>query len=344
MAKVYFKPVENDCSVQDKSNAAKIVFSRILEEESIVLEEEVPIKVHFGEKGNTTFLSSDHYAGLRNVLKEKGIQSCYIETNVLYAGSRSKAEDHIKTAEEHGFSELPIVIADGNTGEDSYIVEINGKHFKKCHLGKGFENRKQLLVASHFKGHRMAGFGGAMKQLGMGFASSAGKMFQHANAKPLIIPFKCNKCGACIAYCPEQAISKGWLKARIDEKKCIGCAGCIAVCKKNAILPNFFKSFSGSFVERVIEYAHAAHMNRKNIYVNFLMNITKGCDCEGFKMTPVLHDIGVFASLDPVAVDKASMDKIDQVYGKPLFKKGPQSFNHAEKLGMGKMAYEIIEC
>ncbi|MCK5685969.1 DUF362 domain-containing protein [bacterium] len=343
MVKVFFKPVSNENTAQEKSETAKQLLVKLIDEEKITLKDKVPLKVHFGEKGNITFLGSDHYVGIIDLLKEKEIESCYIETNVLYAGQRSKATNHRKIAEKHGFDELPIIIADGENGEENCIVEIPGKHFQKCFLGKGFEDFSKFIVLSHFKGHRMAGFGGAMKQLAMGFASSAGKMYQHSNARPLVIPFLCNRCGACIKYCPVSAISKGWIKAKIDPKKCTGCAGCIAICRKNAILPNFFKSFSGSFIERVTEYAYAAQLNRENIYINFAINITKGCDCEGFKMKPIIQDIGIFASTDPVAIDQACMDKIDQINGKPLFKKGRNAFPYAEKLGMGQTEYELVE-
>ena len=381
MSKVYFAaipgngisnggqggPVSGE-TAESASLAGRRVLEALAGSGEVQLTGKIPLKVHFGETGNKTFLGPEIYAGVRDFLAERSIESSYIETNVLYAGHRCNREVHLKTAANHGFTQLPVIIADGDQGEEFIEVPVKGRHFTSCRIGRAFADFDQVLVVSHFKGHRMAGFGGAIKQLAMGFASRAGKMDQHANAVPFVIPIKCSRCGACVKYCPEKAISMGFIRARINAGACVGCAGCIARCPKKAIIPNFLKSFSGNFVERVVEYAAAAHfMNASscssgdssfsdsscsdsscrgmgNIYVSFAMNITKGCDCEGVAMKPISPDIGVFASLDPVAIDQACLDMVARVNnGRKLLSKGDATLGYAEKMGMGSREYELIQ-
>jgi uncharacterized Fe-S center protein len=342
MSNVYFHEISNQ-KTEETSKIASKLLENFFNDKKIKLNTTIPLKVHFGEKRNKTFIKSDNYLGIIEYLQKHSIKTFYIETNALYAGKRLNKKDHIQTAKEHGFTQLPIVIADGEKGNEVAEVEINKKHFKKCKIGKAFSEHQQFIVISHFKGHRLAGFGGAIKQLAMGFGSRAGKMDQHANSKPIIIPFLCKKCGACIRYCPENAIKMGIIKPKIDSKKCIGCAGCISVCKKNAIAPNLFKSFSGDFKERIAEYALAGHMNKKNIYINFALNITKGCDCEGHEMKPITNDLGIFVSDDPVAIDQACLDLLQRKTGKKLFKSGKKTLDYAEKIELGNTKYKLKE-
>jgi hypothetical protein len=234
MSKVYFKAIDQYSKTEEISNAASELLEKLVEEENISLEKFIPLKVHFGEKGNNTYIQSKNFAGILNYLKEKNIESAFIETNVLYRGQRTTRENHLKLALEHGFTELPIIIADGEHGEDFEEIEINKKNFNKCKVGKEIANKKQLIVISHFKGHALAGFGGAIKQLGMGCASRGGKLAQHANSIPKISSFKCKACSACAKKCPENAITVG-KKAKIDKNKCVGCASCMAVCPYGAI-------------------------------------------------------------------------------------------------------------
>jgi uncharacterized Fe-S center protein len=331
MATVYFEEFKSS-DPAERSLQVKNLLSKFIEKENVELEKNVPLKVHFGEKGNKTFIPQKYYMGIIELLKEKEIESSYIETNVLYSGKRSTASDHLTTAKEHGFDALPIIIADGELGDEYHEVEINKKHFKKCRIAKGFADFNQFIVLSHFKGHRLAGFGGAIKQLAMGFAAKAGKMDQHATSKPIIIPFLCKKCGACVKYCPTGAIKKG-LFYRIDKSKCTGCAGCVSTCKKNAIVPNFLGSLSSKkFCERLSEYAYAAQLGKKNIYVTLAMNMTKGCDCEGWAMKPLIDDLGIFISTDPIAIDKECLDKIDERAGKKVYPKGRHTLKYLESL------------
>lgn len=342
MTRVYFRPFTDRHDAAEVSAMAAELLGHIIAKEGIRLRDRVPIKVHFGEKGNQTFVGSENYAGIIDLLKEKQVETCYIETNVLYGGRRNNRTSHLATAREHGFTQLPIEIADGEIGQDYYEQAINGRQFKSCYIGAGFKDYSQFVVLAHFKGHALAGFGGAIKQLAMGFASRGGKLAQHISAKPFIIPFLCRKCGACQRVCAVNAINLQTWWPGIDRQKCVGCAACTATCPHHAIHTNYLRFLMlGSFAEKLAEYGYAAQIGRQNIYLNFVMNVTAGCDCEGRKMAPLIPDIGVFASTDPVAIDKACLDMIDKISGRTVFKRGREIFNFAERLGMGNREYEL---
>ena len=342
MNKVYFKAIDSYSKTQEISNSAGELLKKIVNEEKLDLEKFIPLKVHFGEKGNNTYIKSNNFAGMINYLKEKEIESAFIETNVLYRGERTTREKHIKLALEHGFKELPIIIADGEHGEDFEEVEVNQKNLSKCKIGKEIANKKQIIVISHFKGHVLAGFGGAIKQLGMGCSSRGGKLAQHANSIPKISSSKCIACNACAKKCPENAIVIN-KKAKIDKVKCVGCASCMAICPNDAISNSWLASISKTFNERLAEYAYAAAKDKNNIYITFAFNITKNCDCEGHSMKPIVDDVGIFASTDPVAIDKACLDMIDKINGKTVFRRGRYTLNYAEKIGLGSKQYELVE-
>ncbi len=343
MSKVFFKAITLDSGTENVSSIAKELLAKVIEHENIELEKEIPIKVHFGEKGNVTFIKPECYNGLIDFLEERKIKTSFIETNVLYKSERRLKETHIEVAKEHGFTRIPIIIADGNHGENYCEVEVNKKHFKTCKIGKEFSNYNQFLVLSHFKGHIMAGFGGAIKQLAMGFASRGGKLAMHLNIKPKIKESACTKCGECKENCPVNAITITEKKSFIDPKKCIGCATCSAVCKFNAVktfgIKSIFGALGNPFYERITEYAFAAQKGKKNIYINFALNITPNCDCHGKEMKPVVKDIGVFASTDPVAIDQACYDLVKNS-GKKL--RGQNILKYAEKIELGSRNYELI--
>lgn len=342
MAKVYFQPLKPDHSVAEAGVAAAGLFEKLVQDERVEFAEKVPLKVHFGEKGNHTFLSSEHYLGIIESLKRRKVETCYIETNVLYGGKRNNRTAHLQTAADHGFTQIPIEIADGEIGQEFLQVPIEGRQFKQCLIAKGFEKYKQMVVVAHFKGHTLAGFGGAIKQLAMGCASRGGKMAQHQTVKPFILPFLCTKCGACKRVCAADAIHIGtWSKIHAD--RCIGCAACLSACPRWAIHTNYLRFFMlGGFTEKIAEYAYAAQLGKKNLYINFATLITSACDCIPRTMTPLMPDVGVFASTDPVAIDQACLDLIDKAAGKKVFTRGRDALEFAEKLGVGQRTYELI--
>jgi len=337
---VYFKAID-DYSKTEEINLAVIELFKKVNPGFI---DNIAIKVHFGEEGNKTFISPKNYDKLINYIKLNRGSPAYIETNVLYKSKRTSKDTHIQLAREHGFTNLPIIIADGESGEDVIEVEINKKHFKSCKIGKAYGDFNQLIVISHFKGHGLAGFGGAIKQLGMGFAARAGKLAMHSNSKPIINPLKCKKCHMCANNCPVGACDIDALIPHIDTKKCIGCAKCIAICPHHACSVNWVSTMPGTFEEKLCEYAFAATNANKDvkiIYINFLLNITDNCDCMSHTKL-VAKDIGILAGTDPVAIDKACYDLLNQKENRKVFG-GLKTFDYAESIGLGKKEYVLKE-
>jgi uncharacterized protein len=243
---------------------------------------------------------------------------------------------------------LPVIIADGEFGDEFTEVQIDGKHLTSCKLGKAFADYEQVLVLSHFKGHRLAGFGGAIKNLAMGFASKGGKLAMHMDVKPRIVDRKCRRCHVCESHCAFGALhiaKDDSEKSYIDQAKCSCCAACSAACPHKAISIFSFRSllrmigFGNPFHEKLAEYALAASKGKKHIYINFLMNITAGCDCEGHSMKPLTEDIGILASTDPVAIDQACLDLL-QKKGKRF--RGIHALEHAEMIGAGTRQYKLV--
>ncbi|WP_425448423.1 DUF362 domain-containing protein [Dethiothermospora halolimnae] len=338
MSKVYF--IKNSEANYDQlGKDASELLKRVVSETGHKFEKEVPIKIHFGERGNKTFIPAKCYDGIINYLKEEDVSPSYIETNVLYRGSRTTTKDHIETAKSHGFTQIPIVIADGEIGLEYDEVEINKDFFDKCKIGKGYGKYQQFIVTSHFKGHVAAGFGGSIKQLAMGFASRSGKMEQHTDISPTVEAEKCISCGICVGKCDFDAIDIVDT-AEINDSKCTGCAGCIAVCPEGAISNSWVGS---DFYEKISEYAYGASKDKDIIYISFIHNITKECDCAGIPMKPITDNIGIVAGKDPVALDTACLDLVQKNSGEKLFEKGRRSLRHGEKIGLGTMEYELIE-
>jgi len=342
MATVYFKAIDSYSKTQEINTWSKYLLQLIEEKEGIALNKFIPLKVHLGEKGNTTFIEPKNFNGIIDYLTERKIDTAFIETNVLYKGQRNTSDNHMKVAKEHGFTRIPVIIADGEGGEDYEVIEINKKYFSSCKIARAIARESQIIVLSHFKGHMLAGFGGAIKQLAMGCSSKGGKLAQHANSIPKISRFKCKSCKACAHKCPENAIIIK-KKARIDKNQCVGCASCMGACKYNAISNSWLASLTKSFNERLAEYAFAAAIGKQNVYINFAFNITKSCDCEGRAMKPIATDIGIFASTDPVAIDQACLDILDKKEGKTVFKKGRRTLAYAESIGLGSRHYELKE-
>ncbi len=345
MSKVYFKKVEHNSNPKTVSKISQELLDKVITEEDISLEKEIPLKVHFGEKGNVTFIGAENFDGIIDYLQQKNIKTSFMESSVLYGGQRFKRELHLNTAKEHGFTRLPVIIADGELGEDFVEVEINKNHFKKCKIGREFSKYNQFVVISHFKGHMLAGFGGAIKQLSMGFASKGGKLAMHMGTKPHIINKRCRKCNLCKQRCNENAITISE-KSFIDHNKCVGCGACVSICPYKAATIISLKSvlrmfgFGNPFKEKLVEYAYAAQKGKKNIYINFAISIACGCDCEPKKLKILIDDIGILASTDPVAIDKACYD-LAKYKGKKF--KGFDTFKYAEKIGLGSSNYNLIE-
>jgi len=336
MNKVYFKASDTK-DWSEISEIAKTLIEKIVSDKNITLNKQIPIKCHFGEDGNISFLPPKVYDGIIDYLEENNVKCSYIETNALYNGQRMYKNAHIQLAIEHGFKRLPIIIADGRIGEHYYDEPIDKLFFSKCKIGAEYKNYSQIVVCSHFKGHSIAGYGGAIKQLAMGFAARGGKLEQHSKMHPKVNEIACLCCKKCKSICSTGAITIDKV-SHIDQDICISCAGCIAVCPNNAIT---FTWQSDSFLKKLAEYAYAATRNKQNIYVNFLCNITEDCDCMSIRMKPITENIGVMVSLDPIAIDTATLDIFQRNTNSNLFNNGRTTLEYGESIGLGTRNYNL---
>ena len=326
----------------------------------------VAIKMHFGEKGNTAYISPTLARQVVDKIKDNGGKPFLTDTNTLYNGARANGVDHLETAIYNGFAyavvNAPVIISDGVFSKSSVDVKIDGKHFEKVKIAREIENVRSMVVLSHFKGHEMSGFGGAIKNLAMGCAPAAGKQQQHSVVKPKVKNSVCIGCQTCLPYCPVEAISMVGKKALISNK-CIGCGECISICPTRAIIAQWDSEIP-EFIERMAEYAKGAVLNKKGktAYINVLMNITPLCDCYGFSGQHIVPDIGILASDDPIAIDSASFDlvnnelgnlksdlKCNHEHGKDKFKglysniESSHVLDYGEEIGLGTREYELIK-
>jgi uncharacterized Fe-S center protein len=324
------------------------------------------IKLHFGEIGNDGFISPVYVRQVVDKIKACGALPFLTDTNTLYLGTRSNAVEHIGTAILHGFdyavAGAPVIIADGLTGKNIRRVEIKKKHFREVSIAGDIAAADSLIVLSHFKGHIASGFGGAIKNLGMGCAPPAGKRAQH-NARPFMIPKKCTGCAACMNVCPGNAITVKKKKSVINHELCIGCFECMHACPEHAIDINWGAEMP-QFMERLVEHAYGAVQGKeqKAGFMNFLIRITPDCDCYPFSDAPIVPDIGILASKDPVAIDAASFDLVNQQQGfmdsllsshhhngGDKFKgvhpqtDGYLQIQYAEEVGLGNCSYDLIK-
>lgn len=296
------------------------------------------VKVHFGEEGNQYYLKPEL---MTKLMKE--VDGTFVETNVLYVSKRRYTESHIQLAKDHGFTNAPIDILD-SAGE--LVLDTDFNHFKKVKTGKNIDNYETLVIFSHFKGHGLAGFGGAIKNVGMGLASIAGKMAMHASAIPHYSPDRCIKCQACIPKCPGDAITIDPLV--IDPEKCIGCGTCIGICPVRAFNVPWGSTKKEVFLERLTEYAKAISDHKNMVYINVIANVSAYCDCLPSAPAPFVDDIGVLASTDMLAIEKACSDLVNKAHGTPdAFLKesgasGLHQLKYAEKIGLGNSEYELI--
>ena len=279
----------------------------------------VAIKLHFGEKGNAAFISPIFVRAVVDRIKETGAEPFITDTNTLYVGSRANSASHLRTAIENGFAyavvNAPLIIADGLRGEAGVKVKIGGKRFNEAAIASEIAHADCLVVMTHFKCHEMTGFGGALKNIGMGCAAREGKLAQHSNCAPVVDPKGCTACGECSLHCPADAIEIG-AAAVINDKLCIGCGHCIAACPEGTINVRWDETTSG-LQEKMIEYASAAVKGKEGrcVYISFIQRVSPACDCYGHNDSPIVPDIGILASVDPVAIDQACADLVNAAQG-----------------------------
>ena len=332
----------------------------------------VAIKMHFGELGNVSYLRPNYARAVVDVVKKLGGKPFLTDCNTMYPGSRKNALEHLYCAWENGFTPLtvgcPILIGDGLKGTDDIAVPVvGGEYVQAARIGRAIMDADVFISLTHFKGHEMTGFGGAIKNIGMGCGSRAGKTEQHSGGKASIDPAKCRGCQKCLKECANDALSfdARTKKTRVIEENCVGCGRCLGACNFDAIA---FTNFAANELlnRRMAEYAKAVVDGRPCFHVALVVDVSPNCDCHGENDVPILPDLGMFASFDPLALDQACVDACLQAPPLPgsqlaanLAKRGfvdhhdhftnstPASewrtcLEHAEKIGLGTRAYELV--
>ncbi len=344
---VYFIPYkENEGNLNTLKEKIEKIFSLTKFLDKLNYGRKLAIKVHFGEEGNNNHLKPEHVRIIAELVAQKTVQPYLVETSTLYRGKRNNKKDHIQLAQKHGFNLYntlcQIEILDGNSGESYYEVVINSQYTKKAKIAQKLRPYLYLINFAHFKGHLATGFGGVIKNLGMGLAAKGGKLDMHSSSHPFVNENKCIGCGICVDYCKEGAIKIHHLQAKIGPF-CVGCAGCLAICPNQAIEFRWDQS-TEILAKKVLEYAKAVTTNRYALHFNFLINITPNCDCYPKTEEKIMEDIGILASFDPLACDQAGFDftkkAITKLYSHLNY---DEIFNFGEKIGLGKRDYELVE-
>ena len=329
------------------------------------------IKIHFGELGNLAHLRPQYAKVVADYVRELGGKAFLTDCNTLYVGSRKNALDHMETAYLNGFSPFQtgchVIIADGLKGTDETLVPVNLPLVKEAKIGRALMDADIVISLSHFKGHEDVGFGGALKNLGMGGGSRSGKMEQHWEGKPVVVQDLCIGCGSCKKICAHDGPCIENKKARIDHEKCVGCGRCLAICPKNAIEPSVAHS-AAILSRKIAEYSYAVVKGRPSFHISLICDVSPFCDCHAENDMPIIPNVGMLASFDPVALDQACVDlcnKMPVLEGSRLdrhFKRyGEEDSNHeyfhmnhpdaeweaglihAEEIGLGSRSYELIE-
>jgi len=354
-SKVYFIKASIDDGEQVVSKKARRLFQAAGFADCFKENDFTAVKVHVGEGTNTTYIPALCIKGLVDELLRLKTKPFVTDTTALYLGRRHNAIEHSILATEHGFCleklGVPFIVPDGLFGTAETAVEINGELNKEVFIAYDIVRSQSILSVAHFTGHAAACAAGTLKTLGMGCASKKGKMNQHA-ALMLSIGEDCTRCGECFKHCPADAITIDDIKAHIDHDKCIGCAECLAICRFGAVKCNWGRE-TELLQKSIAEYAAGVLNGKENraVFFNYIMSVTKDCDC--FKtpnMQKIIDDIGIAASTDPVAVDKATLDLVQSKAGKKLehllgndeLNAHPQ-IEHAKHIGLGSTNYKLVE-
>ena len=331
----------------------------------------VAIKMHFGELGNLSYLRPNYAKAVADVVKEGGGKPFLTDCNTLYPGSRKNALEHLDCANINGFNTITtgcqIIIGDGLRGTDDITVPVrNGEYCKEAYIGRAVMDADIFIRLTHFKGHESTGFGGAIKNIGMGCGSRAGKMHQHNSGKPIVHDDLCRGCHRCAKECGSDAITYENGKAVINQDICKGCGRCIGACAFDAI-ENQNWNANEILGRKMAEYSQAVCDGRPTFHISLVRDISPNCDCHGENDAPILPDVGIFASFDPVALDQACVDACLHATPMPnsqlsdnladphwhhhhdnFLDSNPnvrwkETLEHAEKIGLGTREYELIQ-
>jgi len=356
-AKVYFTPVADGESIESQAEKAVRLAESAGFRKLIQKDRPCAIKQHFGEGKNLGYVKPQITRAIAEWAKQAGGRPFVTDTNTLYRGRRGQAIDHLLQAQEHGFTQesvsAPVIIADGLHGADQVAVPIAGaRRFKEVRIASALYQAASAIVLTHVKGHVAMGFGGSIKNVGMGCAARAGKLAQHQGGHPKFDSKKCKACGTCVRWCPTDAISvQGKLgTVALEPEKCIGCGECLALCPFDAIGFDW-SAGEQELTEKVCEHVLGFLSNKAGRvgYLNFVTHVTKNCDCVGSAQKPERPNLGILASTDIVAVDKAAADLTVKRYGVDVWAKWwPESnyrmqFTYGEKLGIGTGEYVLEE-
>lgn len=323
------------------------------------------IKIHFGEPGNLAYLRPNYSKVIVDLIKEQGGKVFLTDCNTLYVGGRKNALDHLDTAYVNGYNPFTtgchVIIGDGLKGTDEELVPIDGEYVKEAKIGRAVMDADIFISLTHFKGHESTGFGGALKNIGMGCGSRAGKMEMHNAGKPFVEQELCIGCKTCTRFCAHSAITIENKKASIDHSRCVGCGRCVGACPVDAVqTPN--DESNDILNMKIAEYTYAVIKDRPNFHISLVVDVSPYCDCHGENDVPIVPNVGMFASFDPVALDVACADAVNRqpvLAGSRLsemehthhdhFKDMHPDTNwmvaidHAVKLGIGNKEYELIE-
>jgi len=325
----------------------------------------VAVKIHFGEPGNLAYLRPNFAKVLVDLIEAHGGKPFLTDCNTLYVGRRTNGLDHLDSAYENGYNPFCTnchsIIADGIKGNDEVLVDIKGDYVKQAKIGRALMDADIVVSLNHFKGHEATGFGGALKNIGMGGGSRAGKMEMHNSGKPDVKKSKCTLCKLCVKQCAHGAISFDQKQANINPNKCVGCGRCLGVCAFNAIYTKYDEA-NDILNKKIAEYTFAVLKDRPHFHINFVIDVSPDCDCHAENDLPIIPDVGMFASFDPVALDIACADmankqpvikgsKIDGVHkdDKDRFNNSHPETNwrvcieHAKKFKVGTDEYELVE-
>lgn len=321
------------------------------------------IKIHFGEPGNLAYLRPNYAKAIADLVKELGGKPFLTDCNTLYVGRRKNALDHLDSAYEDGYNPFAtgchVIIGDGLKGTDETLVPVDGQYVREAKIGHAIMDADIILSVNHFKVHECTGIGGALKNLGMGCGSRAGKMEMHSAGKPYVNRDLCISCGACKKNCAHNAISFVEKKAQIDHSRCVGCGRCIGICPADAV--QAAQDEANDILNRKIaEYTKAVIQGRPHFHVSFVMDVSPYCDCHAENDIPIVPDVGIFASADPVALDTACADVVNAqpVAEGSVLSRIPHegdyftaihpttnwrvAVEYAEELGLGSTNYELV--
>ncbi len=332
MSTVYFLDLNKKCKTSHMN-----LFQRLIEVSSALKicghSSPCAVKLHVGEHGNLNFVNPLYVRCLVEILRTSGAEPFLTDTTTLYSGRRFRGDLHVQLAHEHGFTFAPFIVADGLHGDEFY--DIGG-----AKIAGLFKRVNTIFYVSHFKGHLNCGFGGALKNIGMGCASRGGKLEMHSGAKPHIDRDKCTLCLRCYQYCSFGAIKKS-KTVRIIDNKCTGCGGCMSICPDKAIKFGW-DAASEDLQKKIARYAAKTIQDRKTFFVSFLTAITPNCDCF-HSSEPFIHpDVGILAANDPVSLDQACYDLVKEAIDKAHPDvDGQAQLHYAEKYGAGERKYEI---